>query len=200
MLFFWEDGALAGAWPVALGRPGWRTPLGDFQVLTKETDPTWDVPPSIQEEMRQKGQPVLTKVPPCPDNPLGKYWIGTTLPGVGIHGTPAPTSIYRHVTHGCIRLHPDSIAALFTRVTVGLAGRIDYVPVLLARTPEGIFVEAHRDVYRRGRGDPMTALRVLANDAGVAAEIDWKAAHDVLRVREGIARRVGPVFDERTAR
>src|SRR5207244_4257585 len=59
-----------------------------------------------------QGKPVLTHVPPSPANPLGKYWLGLSIPGVGIHGTNAPSSIYNLQTHGCIRLHPDDIEKL----------------------------------------------------------------------------------------
>src|SRR5688572_20642045 len=39
--------------PVALGRRGWPTPTGAFIVRSKEANPTWDVPSSIQAEMRR---------------------------------------------------------------------------------------------------------------------------------------------------
>src|SRR4030095_10115032 len=109
MLFHFDKGQIGCGCPIAAGRPDWRTPLGDFEVLSKEEDPTWDVPPSIQDEMRRAGKPVLSHVPPSAKNPLGEYWIGTSLSGIGIHGTNAPSSIYKLATHGCIRLHPDYI-------------------------------------------------------------------------------------------
>jgi L,D-transpeptidase ErfK/SrfK len=114
-LLFWmsSDGTVQG-FPIAAGKRGWKTPRGDFKILVTESNPTWDVPLSIQEEMRREGKPVLTQVPPSPENPLGKYWIGLSIPGIGIHGTNHPGSIYGLVTHGCIRLHPDDIAMLFS--------------------------------------------------------------------------------------
>src|SRR5262245_55444282 len=53
MLFFFEAGQFSRAYPITAGRASWRTPLGDFTILTMEKNPTWDVPPSIQEEMRR---------------------------------------------------------------------------------------------------------------------------------------------------
>lgn len=119
MLFWAEPDGTPRGYPIAAGKPSWKTPLGDFTAAIKETDPTWDVPPSIQEEMRREGKPVLTHVPPSPENPLGKYWIGLSIPSVGIHGTNAPSSIYSLATHGCIRLHSDDIEELFSRIEVG---------------------------------------------------------------------------------
>ena len=74
MLFHYWGGVLRTQYPVAVGRPDWPTPLGRFSVLVAETDPTWDVPLSIQEEMRRAGKPVLKRVPPGRTNPLGRYW------------------------------------------------------------------------------------------------------------------------------
>ncbi len=79
---------------MAVGRADWQTPLGDFTIVIKEEDPTWDVPLSIQQEMRRAGKRVVKSVPPGPANPLGRFWLGLSLDSVGIHGTIAPLSIY----------------------------------------------------------------------------------------------------------
>ena len=69
MLFVFVDGELVRAFPAAVGKPDWATPVGRFSVLIKEIEPVWDVPVSIQQEMAREGRPVLTTVPPGPDNP-----------------------------------------------------------------------------------------------------------------------------------
>jgi L,D-transpeptidase ErfK/SrfK len=112
-----------------------------------------------------------------------------SLPGVGIHGTNAPASIYRHQTHGCIRLHPDDIGVLFDMLTVGAVGEILYQPVLLAVVEGRVYVEAHRDVYQRAPR-PLEHLRVLAEQAHLTEAIDWGAAAVVVRQAAGIARDV----------
>ena len=149
MLFVFKGATPIRAFPVAVGRADWRTPIGAYAVAVKEQDPVWDVPVSIQREMALGGRSVLTKVQPGPTNPLGRHWIGLTLPGVGIHGTNQPTSIYRFTTHGCIRLHPDDVADLFQLVEVGTPVHIIYVPVLLGVEGGDVFLEVHQDVYRR---------------------------------------------------
>ncbi len=187
MLFQFRDGRAEGAYPVGLGRPTWQTPLGPFTVIEKEENPTWNVPLSIQAEMRREGKPVITMMPPCPANPLGHYFIRLSLPNIGIHGTNAPSSIYQFRTHGCIRLHPDDVCALFGRVSVGDAGRIVYEPTLMARVSDGrVFAELHRDIYRRAPA-ALSLLHDLAERAGLATAIDWDRVADVVRQREGLA-------------
>jgi L,D-transpeptidase ErfK/SrfK len=187
MLFRLVDGRTDVHYPVAVGRATWPTPVGAFTIVEKEVDPTWDVPISIQREMRRQGKPVITSIPPCPANPLGKHWIRLSHPGVGVHGTNAPASIYRFTTHGCIRLHPDDVCELFGRVNVGDGGMTVYDPVLLARLADGrIFAEVHPDIYGRAP-DPLRHLQALADQADLAREIDWSLVVDAIRLREGVA-------------
>jgi L,D-transpeptidase ErfK/SrfK len=187
LLFYVAQGKLVTHYPVGLGRPDWPTPTGTFAVLSKEENPVWDVPKSIQEEMRRCGQRVKTRVPPGPDNPLGEYWIGLSLAGYGIHGTIAPASIYQFRSHGCIRLHPDDIADLVSRVSIGTPGHIIYTPVLLARlSNDQIYLEVHRDVYKRA-GDPLTSVQRLADSEGIGRLLDWQRVEEVTRRKDGVA-------------
>jgi L,D-transpeptidase ErfK/SrfK len=191
MLFYFKEGRLMRSYPVALGRPDWPTPTGRFKIIVKEENPTWEVPQSIQEEMRSEGKAVETCVPPGPDNPLGQYWLGLSIGGYGIHGTIAPASIYHFQTHGCIRLHPDDIAELFDRVKVGTPGRLIYQPVLLAVLDDGrILLEVHRDIYNKGI-DPVQTARGMAEANGLSRDIDWSRADAVIAAQEGLAREVG---------
>lgn len=174
------------AFPIAAGRPSWPTPGGSFTVVTKEEDPTWDVPVSIQAEMRRAGQPVLEHVAPSPQNPLGKFWLGLSLPGIGIHGTNAPLTIHRLATHGCIRVHPDLIGEVFALVPAGAEGEILYEPLLLAISDGRTYVEANPDAYRRA---PVTLarLREMADAVSATPLIDWALAADVVARKEGVA-------------
>jgi len=69
MLYYFEKGKLAYATAVALGTPTkmddilWHTPTGRFRIVNKAKEPTWTVPPSIQEEMRREGKEVVTSIP-----------------------------------------------------------------------------------------------------------------------------------------
>ncbi len=190
MLFFFRDGNLAGAYPVGLGKPTWPTPTGEFCVVQLHENPTWTVPISIQEEMRRESEAVLTKVPPGPDNPLGKYWIGLSLPGYGIHGTNAPPSVYHFQSHGCIRLQPEDVEKLFPEINIGTVGQIIYAPVLLAVLDAGrIYLEVNRDVYNKGV-NALQMLGELAEANHLADRIDWQKAARVVEQQEGLARQV----------
>lgn len=191
MLYYFQAGKLMAHYPVGLGRPTWPTPTGSFTVINMQENKTWYVPKSIQEEMRREGKVVLTQVPPGAENPLGNYWIGLSLPEIGIHGTIAPTSIYHFLSHGCIRLHPDDIAVLFQQVRKNMAGKVVYIPVLLVRLDDGrIFLEVNRDVYKK-RINPVTMVENLANVQGVGEMVDWNKVQEVIKLKEGLAREVG---------
>jgi L,D-transpeptidase ErfK/SrfK len=189
-MLFATTGAGLVAYPAGVGRRDWPTPVGQFSITAKEVNPTWDVPESIREEARRAGRSLPVKVPPGPNNPLGAYWLGLSVGGVGIHGTNAPTSIYQAITHGCVRLHPDDIASLFVQVKVGTEGVFVYQPVLVAVLGEEIFVEAHRDVYGRGPVEALEFVRQRADELGVLDRVDWDRAAAVVRERAGIARPV----------
>ncbi|MDO8314633.1 MAG: L,D-transpeptidase family protein [Rugosibacter sp.] len=187
MLYFFRDAQLVAAYPVGLGKSTWRTPAGEFSIINKSDNKTWIVPRSIQEEMRRAGKEVKTRVPPGPDNPLGKYWMGLSLDSIGIHGTTAPASVYHFQSHGCIRLHPDDIEALFAQVSQGATGRIIYAPLLMTESAGRIFLEVQRDSYNRG-GISMAALKQLAREKLLTERIDWAHAENVLKLKDGIAR------------
>ncbi|GAB6066920.1 hypothetical protein JCM13664_02380 [Methylothermus subterraneus] len=190
MLYLFRDGKLVAHYPVGLGRPSWPTPTGRFAIANKAINKDWVVPKSIQEEMRREGRVVRTRVPPGPDNPLGKYWIGLTASGYGIHSTIYPMSIYQFRSHGCIRLHPDDAEALFQQVKVGDSVEIIYRPVIVERDPEGrVWLEAHRDVYNRGV-DPWQAFLQAAYRLEPLPKFIWDRVLLGLKHSEGIARRI----------
>jgi len=180
------EGERARAYPITVGKRTWPTPVGAFTVLSKEIDPVWDVPVSIQREMEQQGKTVITRMEASPDNPLGQYWIGLSLPGIGIHGTNAPSSIYAFASHGCIRMHPDDVADLFQRIEVGATGVLIYQPVVIALIDDRVWLEVHPDAYRRV-GDAMETIRHAAERAGLRDHVDWVQVDQVVRARRGQA-------------
>ncbi|NES84709.1 MAG: L,D-transpeptidase [Moorea sp. SIO2B7] len=98
------------SYPVAIGKAGWETPTGNFQVIQMLRDPAWEHPWTGKI------------VPPGPDNPLGDRWIGFWTDGknfIGFHGTPAEELVGQAVSHGCIRMKNNDVRALFEQVAVG---------------------------------------------------------------------------------
>ena len=168
-----------------MGSGGWRTPRGDFTIQEKEPDPSWEVPKSIQAEMAREGKRVVTRVAPGPDNPLGTRWIGLT-PSIGIHGTNAPSSIFKYSTHGCIRMSIEDVEHLFEQVNEGDPVSIIYEPMLVTKDRREVFVEVHRDVY--GLGGVSRARLIDALAAIGETELASHPQLDrVLKVREGRA-------------
>jgi L,D-transpeptidase ErfK/SrfK len=196
MLFFADDEGHLDASPVAVGRPDWRTPTAPFTVITKKQNPTWHVPASILRESARRGRTQPPVVPPGPHNPLGPFWIGLSVSGIGVHGTTAPASIYKAATHGCIRLGNADIRRLFTLVDVGVQGQIVYEPILLAEVHGQVYLEVHNDIYGRLNNEPIQVLRALAADAALADRIDWTMATAVIAAHEGVARAVTMSLEE----
>ncbi len=197
-LYVFENGVLAARYPVGLGRPSRPTPLGSFRILYGEEHPSWEVPPSIQEEMRREGRVVRRKVAPGPGNPLGPYWIQLSIWGYGIHGTPFPASVGQFLSHGCVRLRNEDIARLFPRAAEGTRVEIVYLPVKVAVTPQGrVWVEAHHDVYRLGSPDAEGVLAALRGAGVEPGGVDRGALERVLREQDGVAHPVGAVAGAR---
>jgi L,D-transpeptidase ErfK/SrfK len=190
MLFVMRAGDVAASYPVAVGTRDWPTFIGPFTIDVKETDPVWDVPPSIQEEQRRQGKPVLTRVLPGPANPLGKYWLGLSEPGYGIHGTNAPASIGKFATHGCIRLRSEDIEDLFSRVELGTPGVSVYEPVIVAVLGRELWLEAHRDTYRIDTRDAFAYVLGQAQTVAPALTLHHDLVRRMLHERDGRPRRI----------
>jgi len=111
-LELWNGMRFVRRFPIAVGMPAHPTPLGRYRVVMRERNPTWNPPDSPWAAG-------LGPVPPGPANPLGTRWIGTSAPGIGIHGTPAPSTVGTAASHGCIRMYMRDVEWLFERVRIG---------------------------------------------------------------------------------
>lgn len=184
-LYWFERGAVKGRFPVAIGRGDWATPPGRYRIVGRREDPEWRVPASIQDEMRARGEKVVSVVPPGADNPLGKYWIQLSTPGYGLHGTNAPGSIGKYVTHGCMRLLPEHIERLYREARDGTRVEVVHEPVKLARDRSGrVYLEVHRVVYRE-HGTP-TDVRAGIEATGLAGLVDWTRVEEALQRAWGV--------------
>ena len=112
-LYLYDGQKLDRTFAVATGQAIYPTPRGTFHIVVKWKNPWWYPPTS---SAWAKG---LQPVPPGPNNPLGTRWMGLSAPGVGIHGTDAPSSIGYSVSHGCIRMQVPDAEWLFDHVDVG---------------------------------------------------------------------------------
>ena len=195
-LYYFKLGKLAASMPVALGsapknkKHDWKTPTGKFKIIAKQKDPTWFVPHSIRSEMESVGKGTIASVPPGPQNPLGKYAIKTSLPGILIHSTIKPGSIYSFASHGCIRVSPIQMEEFFKEIKINTPGEIIYEPVKLAVTMKGsIFLEVHQDAYGMSAGLGDEAKRMIEKH-NLSDRVDWKKVESVIRQKEGIAKEI----------
>lgn len=191
-LYFFREKQLM-ALPVGLGAAyrneysDWKTPEGKFRIVSKQKDPTWHVPESIQIEYALKGKNVQETVPPGPKNPLGKYAIKTSLPAVLIHETIWPGSVYRYMSHGCIRMLREHIEQLFPLIEVNMQGEIIYEPVKVAKTDDGrTFVEIRTDIYRKHRSLKDHTAKLIET-RGVSDKVDWQKIDKLLKEESGVA-------------
>ncbi|MGK2925138.1 MAG: L,D-transpeptidase family protein [Lysobacterales bacterium] len=176
--------------PVGIGREGWETPVGEATVTSKAREPTWYPPASVRAEHAEMGDPLPGVVPPGPDNPLGGHVLGLSLPGYLIHGTNKPPGVGMRVSHGCVRLYPEDIEALYGQVPIGTPVRIIDQPALAGWRDGELYLEVHpplsedtRDLGEEARGAIAAALqRAGRPDAAVDATV---VAH-IVEQRNGI--------------
>ena len=87
---------------------------GALKVSSMASNPNYTFTP--EEWSTQKGKFIL---PPGPNNPVGRAWIGLSLVGYGLHGTPYPEQVGRSESHGCFRLTNWSAVHFYNLVDVG---------------------------------------------------------------------------------
>src|SRR5512146_186367 len=100
-----ENNQVLKVYRVSVGKRSTPSPSGEFKIINRLSYPTY----------YHKG----TVIPPGPDNPLGSRWIGLDLKGYGIHGTNAPKSVGKPMSHGCIRMAKADLEEAFELLRVG---------------------------------------------------------------------------------
>ena len=132
-----------------VGRQDWQTPLGRTTVAKKVKDPAWHPPESIRREHAANGDFLPEIVPPGIHNPLGAYALYLNLPGdYRIHGTDIDKifGIGMQITHGCVRMYPEDIAALYHAAEIGTPVYIVNQPIKVGWLNNVLYVEAHPDL------------------------------------------------------
>jgi hypothetical protein len=102
---------LVKTYEVAIGRIGFETPVGLYEIRSKAVNPAWFVPKEAWA-----GSLAGKIIPPGdPQNPLKARWMGF-WDGAGIHGTSDSSSIGFAASHGCIRMRVPDVVQLYDRV------------------------------------------------------------------------------------
>jgi L,D-transpeptidase ErfK/SrfK len=184
-------------YPVSIGKMDWSTPLGETHVVSKQKNPAWYPPESVRKEHLANGDPLPKVVPAGPDNPLGDYAMRLAVGGGSymLHGTNNPMAVGMAITHGCIRMYPEDVAALFPLVPVGTKVWLINDPVKVAYVDGELLLEAHPPVDKEGQTtEPNLELLSQQLDKAVGndtAAIHWDLARETLQAANGIPAVVG---------
>lgn len=188
-------------YPVSIGKMDWHTPLGRTRIASKTERPSWTPPESVRREHELAGDPLPKVVAPGPNNPLGLHAMRLDItPGAYlIHGTNNPIAVGMAVTHGCIRMYPEDIEALFPLVPVGTAVTLVNEPMKLALVGGQLILEVHPPVNAEGQTvEPdverfTSMLQEALGESTVA--IHWDLALEELRKARGMPVVVGLAAD-----
>ncbi|GAB1541308.1 hypothetical protein NUACC21_39790 [Scytonema sp. NUACC21] len=109
-VYVYRGDTVIASYPIGVGKKGWETPTGTFQILHKQRNPIWQ-------------HPITGKVFPSGiDSPLGDRWIGFWTDGrnqIGFHGTPDDELVGAAISHGCLRMRNPDVHILYKQVTLG---------------------------------------------------------------------------------
>jgi len=97
-----------------------KRPNGALTVKSIVPNPDYTFDPALFPDVSvREGITKKMVLPPGPRNPVGSAWVGLSLPGYGIHGTPEPENISRTQSHGCFRLANWNAEKVLKMVKVG---------------------------------------------------------------------------------
>jgi L,D-transpeptidase ErfK/SrfK len=193
--------------PIGIGKVGWATPVGTTKIASKREKPFWTPPASVRKEHEAAGDPLPARVPPGPDNPLGLYAMNLGWPSYLIHGTNKPPGVGMRASHGCIRMYPEDIAAVFPEIPVGMKVTVVNQPLLYRWQGDSLYVQSyplHEDERDgsgadRKRKKPKTpavkaphysealAAKMVQKVKPHGAMLDTALAEQVVNAQQGIA-------------
>ncbi len=177
-------------YPLGVGREGWNTPYINTKIVEKKKNPNWYPPESIRKEHEEAGDPLPKIVRAGPDNPLGNYAMRLGQPEYLIHGTNKPYGVGMRVSHGCIRLYPEDIEALFLNVSLKTPVRIINQPYKIGVKDDVIYLEAHpfleedAEKFENNLTSVVSMLVQFADDRDY--EIDWATAYEAINKPTGL--------------
>lgn len=109
-VYVYRGDVVIASYPIGVGKKGWETPTGTFQIIHKQLNPMWR-------------HPITGRVfPSGEDSPLGDRWIGFWSDGrnqIGFHGTPDEEVVGSAISHGCLRMRNPDVRLLYQQVSLG---------------------------------------------------------------------------------
>lgn len=192
-----HDQPIVITYPASPGEGDFPTPVGVTRIIRKVPHPVWIPTAHILKAHALAGDPIPKIWPAGPNNPMGEWALQTTLSRgeIYIHGTNNPMAIGMSVTHGCVRLYPEDIAALYPVVRVGTPVTIVNEPVLASLQDGELYLEVHpptnsKHVAAAPDFDKISQIIDAAIGQSVVA-IDWDKVRQVASQANGIPQLVG---------
>lgn len=161
--------------PIGVGKVGWSTPEGTTKITGKMKNPTWFPPASVRKEHRQAGDPLPSKVPPGPDNPLGAHMMTLGWPSYLVHGTNKPYGVGMRSSHGCIRFYPEDIQQLYDNIPVGTKVTVVNQPFVFGWDRGTLYAQAFPVMEDDKREHPKGAEALL--NAAISDEM-WQTVKE----------------------
>ena len=114
------SGKVVAFFPCSIAKDKAKRPHGLLTVKVVDPNPDYTFDPALfVDAAKEEGITHKIVLPPGPRNPVGTTWVGLSLPGYGIHGTPEPENISRTQSHGCFRLANWNAEKVLKMVKVG---------------------------------------------------------------------------------
>ncbi len=182
-------------YPLGVGREGWNTPYIKTMIVEKKVKPSWHPPKSIRKEHEEAGDPLPKIVRPGPDNPLGSYAMRLGRRDYLIHGTNKPYGIGMRISHGCIRLYPEDIEELFSKVSLDTPVNIINQPYKIGIKDDVIYLEAHpfldedKDMFENNLTSIISMIINVSNEREY--QIDMSIAYEAIKNPNGLPVPVG---------
>lgn len=110
-VYVYRQNTVIASYPIGVGKKGWETPVGTFEVMHMQQFPAWQHP--ITGKVFEAG----------PNSPLGERWIGFWSDGhneIGFHGTPDSDLVGSPVSHGCLRMRNPDVRLLYEQISLGV--------------------------------------------------------------------------------
>ncbi|HEX8363424.1 MAG TPA: L,D-transpeptidase family protein [Longimicrobium sp.] len=111
------EGRILYHFPTTLGGTFDPSPQGDFSVASIHENPWWHYQPRILAHVPDDRPDA--RIPPGPNNAVGRVWMSLSAPHYGIHGTKSPETIGYATSAGCVRLTNWDVLFLSRRVPLG---------------------------------------------------------------------------------
>jgi L,D-transpeptidase ErfK/SrfK len=192
-----HDQPIVITYPVSPGEGDFPTPVGVTRIVRKVPHPIWIPTAHILKAHEEAGDPIPRVWKAGPDNPMGEWALETTLSHgeIYIHGTNNPMAIGMSVTHGCVRLYPEDIAALYPIVRVGTPVTIVNEPVLASLQDGDLYLEVHPPT-NSDHAPPAPDFDQISQiiDAAIGKNvvaIDWDKVRQVAAQANGIPQLIG---------